>query len=112
MPSLRRLITAGLSGLTLSCLVLVAAFATQSSLIIGTIVMSGAPVAEFVSWVLPESFWYWVLPEGGGPATVLLFVVSAWLQLSLLSAVAVYFFLRFRANSSTTEPVSHPAKAL
>lgn len=96
MTILSRLITACLIGMVSSSVVFVAAYATKNGFAIGLLVSSGTPTASVVAWVLPESFWHWAVPEGGVPAAVLLFVISAWVQLSILSGVVAYLILSHR----------------
>lgn len=87
-------------GAVSSTIFLVVVFMLGFSWLTGLIVLSGTPTATFLFWVLPSGLLYSVLPEGGGPATILLFAFSAWLQFAILFSVIFYFLLRQRSNKA------------
>jgi len=64
----------------------------------GVLVLFGTPTAYLIDLVLPDSFLYWLVPEGGAAAAMLLFIISTWLQLAVLF-VAGYYFWWYRFNS-------------
>lgn len=47
--------------------------------------------------LIPSSVVYWLMPEGGAPAGVLLIVVSTLFFWSALFGIASYFWLRHKA---------------
>ena len=57
------------------------------------LVFFNAPTLYLLPLILPSGFSYWLAPEGGAPAGVLLFLLSTWLQLMVLSFVGFYFVL-------------------
>jgi hypothetical protein len=76
-------------------------FLSGSSTLIGLVVLSGAPLASILAHVIPDAFVYWATDgEGGGPAAVLLFLISAWLQFALLFFLLSVWFLRRRSSSA------------
>lgn len=83
-----------------STICLAVVFLLNFSWLTGLVVLSGTPTATLLFWVLPSSFLYSVLPEGGGPATVLLFSFSAWLQFAILFSIMSYFLLKRRSNKA------------
>lgn len=87
-------------GAAASTICLAVTFSLGISWLSGLVVLSGTPTATFLFWVLPSSLLYSILPEGGGPATVLLFAFSAWLQFAILFSVAIYFLLKRRSNKA------------
>ncbi len=94
-------------GVGASCAVFALVLASNISLLIGGLVLSGAPTAEFLSWALPSAFWYWLVPDGGGHLTVLLFAFSAWFQLVVLFSCLFYILLRRRSKRALeTVPAS------
>ena len=97
---IRHNIVALLTGSLLSAGTIAVAFATGSGKVIGTIVLSGAPTAYVIEHLLPTSFLYWLAPEGGGAAAVLIFVFSSWLQITILFTAIVLFVRRRRSNGS------------
>jgi hypothetical protein len=64
----------------------------------GALVLFATPTVSFLNWNVPGDFWYWLAPEGGGPATVLILIISAWVQLTILFAVLGYFIMLWRSN--------------
>ena len=71
----------------------------------GVPILFGTPTAYLMDLVLPDSFLYWLVPEGGAVAAVLLFIISAWLQLAGLLAAGYYFWwYRFGSVVERTAP--------
>lgn len=94
-----------------STICLVVVFLLGFSWLTGIVVLSGTPTATFLFWALPSSFLYSVLPEGGGPATVLLFAFSAWLQFAILFSVMFYFLLKRRSNKALNSDARQQPRA-
>jgi len=86
-----------------SCVLFAVAFLFGLSSLIGVLAMFGIPTAALLDWVVPSAFWYWLVPDGGGPLGVLLLVVSAWFQCVVLFSFIFYFLLKRRSNTSLAE---------
>jgi hypothetical protein len=45
-----------------------ATLATGNGKVVSALLLSGTPTAYVIDHILPSSFCYWLVPEGGGPA--------------------------------------------
>ena len=102
---IRRILVATIIGAFLSACLLSLIYALQYSALTVIFIFSTTPTASLLFWVLPDAFVYWLVPEGGGPAAMLLITFSAWLQYMLVFAVLTYIFLRQRFNSALKRDV-------
>ncbi len=107
-----RMLVATIIGAVLSTGLIALIYILQSSVITGVFMLSGAPTASFLIWAFPDAFMYWLLPEGGGPATVLVFTFSAWLQFMLVFSVLAYLFLRRRSSPAVKRDAPQAARPL
>ncbi len=93
-----QIVSAVLFGSVLATMVLAIVFLSGASSLINVVILSGAPLAAILEHVIPDAFWYWAVNDGGGPAAILLFLISAWLQFALLFFLLSVWFLRWRSN--------------
>lgn len=61
-------------------------------------VLSGTPTAMLLEALLPSSFWYWLVPEGGAPAAAGVFLCGAFLQWGCIFSALFYWFRRRRVQ--------------
>jgi len=88
-------------GLTMSILVLVVSFALSATGIpqlFDLVLYASLPTAAAVSAVLPNSFVYWVVPDGGPVAAVALFLCAAVIQQTVVFSALAFFAIRMRSN--------------
>lgn len=107
-----RILVATIIGAVLSTGLFLLIYALQSNALTGAFMLSGTPTASFLIWALPDAFMYWLLPEGGGLATVLMFTFSAWLQFLLVFSVLAHLFLRRRSNPAVKRKAPQAARPL
>ena len=93
-----QIIGAALLCSVLAAVVLAVVFLSGASGLISAVVLSGAPLASVLEYVIPDAFWYWAVNDAGGPSAILLFLISAWLQFALLFFLLSAWFLRRRSN--------------
>ncbi len=53
-------------------------------------ILSGTPLSYVLFAVVPNSFVYWLVPEGGGSAALGILLISAFIQSTVVIAVAYY----------------------
>lgn len=63
-------------------------------------VISGIPLGSILSAVVPDSFVYWLVPDGGGPAAVGIFFVSAFIQSIIVLTIAFYFLSKEKSTTN------------
>jgi hypothetical protein len=51
-------------------------------------ILFGTPLSYILLAVVPTSFFYWLAPEGGGPAAVGILFISAFIQSTAVIAAA------------------------
>lgn len=107
---LGRILVPAAIGVVLSTGLFFLIYAVQSSVLTTAFMLSGTPTASLLIWAVPDSFMYWLLPEGGGPATVLVFTFSAWLQFWLVFSALGFVFLRWRSNPAVKRDVPKAAR--
>ena len=84
-----------LGGIT-SVLMLATALAFGGNQIGPSLILFGTPAAFVIDALTPTSFWYWLVPEGGGASAAMLFAVSVWLQLTIILAAIGYALWHIR----------------
>lgn len=84
-------------------------YALQFRVLTGAFILFGTPTASFLFWALPDAFVYWLFPEGGGRAAVIIFTLSAWLQFMLIFSVLAHMILRRRSNPATKQAAPEAA---
>ena len=100
----RRLLVAAITGALLSAVLFLMAFALHGNAMLGVLIFSSIPTATVLGKLLPESFMYLLVPDGGAPAAVLLLIASAWLQLMVVLSAVTFVFLGRRMRSGYRKP--------
>jgi hypothetical protein len=59
--------------------------------LIGAYVLSGSPTAMLLEGLVPSSFFYWLVPDGGAPGAVGLFMISAFIQWGFIFTLLYYW---------------------
>lgn len=77
-----------------SALIVATAFLIVGGSMVGALIFFTAPSAYLIGTLVPTEFWYSVVPEGGGPAAILLFAAAAWFQLTAILGFVTYGLLR------------------
>jgi hypothetical protein len=62
----------------------------------------GYPFSYAIANCVPSSFVYWLVPGGGTPAAVGVFILGTWSQLVILSALVSYFFILKKEKARTS----------
>ena len=107
-----RILVAAAIGAVLSTCLFFLIYRLQFSVLTTVFILSGTPTASFLIWAIPDSFIYGLLPEGGGPAAVLVFTFSAWLQFVLVFSALAFVFLRRRSNPAVKRDAPQAARPL
>jgi hypothetical protein len=96
-----RIFVATMVGTVLSACLFLLIYTLQYRALTDTFLRSGTAMASLLFWALPDAFVYWLVPEGGGPAAVLIIAFSVWLQCMLFFSALAYVFLRRRSGPTS-----------